>query len=279
MKPAANDLTSFGQFRPRGLVARLIALTRRSSNGWLGKRRAFLLRSLGLKMLHGRPMDVESLGTRMRLFPARNNSEKKLLFTPQYFDEDERAYLLANMRDDIVFVDIGADVGGYCLFVAAHAGPRARILAIEPQPDIFERLIYNIRVNAFSTIKALACAVADRTGPVTLFVNPMNSGETSMRIVNAHARGRHIEVQAKSLLSLLADEAFERVDAMKIDVEGAEDLIVEPFFEHAPPALWPTVLIVEDAPARWGIDLEALLRQRGYGLVRRTGTNLIYRRP
>jgi FkbM family methyltransferase len=278
MKFVQNELSSFGHFRPRGLIRRLVALTRSSSTRWIGKRRAFFLRALGIRVLRGQPIDVESLGAKMRLYPAHNNAEKKLLFTPQYFDADERAFLLANMRDDFTFVDIGADIGGYCLFVAAHAGPRARILAVEPQPDIFERLIYNIRLNAFSTIKALACAVADKEGIITLFVNPANSGETSMRIVNAHAKGRHLEVQAKSLAALLREEGFGRVDAMKLDVEGAEDLILEPFFTEVPAVLWPAILIIEDAPTRWGIDLPAMLLQIGYAQVMRTSTNIVYRR-
>ena len=157
----------------------------------------------------------------------------------------------------------------YSLFVAARAGLDARILAIEPQPEIFERLVYNIRQNAFFTVKALACAVADRNGAVTLFVNPQNSGETSMRIVNAHARARQLIVQAKALAPLLAEEGFTRVDAMKIDVEGAEDIILEPFFDSVPEASWPRILILEDAPTRWGFDLPGEVRGHGDALALR----------
>ncbi len=278
MKAVHNDLSSFGRYRPGGILRWLMARTRASSARWLGKRRAFFLRALGIKALRGHPIDVETLGAKMRLYPANNNAEKKLLFTPQYFDQEERAYLLANLTPDFTFVDVGADVGGYCLFVAAHAGPRARILAIEPQPDIFERLVYNIQQNTFSTVKALACAVADRDGTITLFVNPRNSGETSMRIVNAHARGRQVSVQARALAGLLKEERFTRVDAMKLDVEGAEDIILEPFFQDVSAASWPAILIVKNAPGHWGIDLPALVRERGYRPVLKTAMNFVFRR-
>jgi FkbM family methyltransferase len=273
-----RDTSTFGHYAPRGLVRRLLAITRGSSQGWAGKRRAFFLRSLGLKILRGRPIDLETFGFKMRFYPAANGTEKRLLFTPQYFDALERDYLLSRLTDDFVFVDVGADVGSHALFVAAHAGPRARILAIEPQPDIFERLIYNIRLNAFSTIKALACGVADRDGLITLFINPTNSGETSMRVVNAHAKGRHLTVQAKTLAHLLADEGFTRVDVLKLDVEGAEDIILEPFLTDARRSVWPETLIIRNMPARWGIDLPALVVDHGYVLALQTGMNLIYRR-
>lgn len=273
-----EDQPSFGHYRPRGVMAGLLSVTRRSSSRWLGKRRAFLLRKLGIAVLRGRPLDLAPIGAKMRLHPARNNSEKRLAFTPQYFDAVERAYLKAHMRPDMIFIDVGADVGGYALFVAAEAGPEARILAIEPQPDIFERLVFNIKENGFSTVKALACAVSDQEGPVTLFVNPTNSSETSMRLVNAHAKGKQITVQARSLASLLADERLPRVDAMKLDIEGAEDLVLEPFFQEVPRALWPAILIVEEVSARWGIDLHALLETQGYRVEQHTGTNVIYSR-
>ncbi len=255
-----------------------MSITRAAPTHWLGRRCAYLFRALGITLLRGRPLDIEANGARMRLYPAHNNAEKKLAFTPHYFDADERAFLQTVIGADTVFVDIGADIGGYALFVAAHAGPRARILAIEPQPDIFERLIYNIRENGFSSIKALACAVSDVDGAITLFVNPTNRGETSMRMVDAHRKPRQLTVQARTLAGLLADERMTRIDVMKLDVEGAEDLILEPFFRDVSPSLWPAVLIVEDSPARWGIDLGALLAACGYAAVRRTEANLIYSR-
>ena len=273
-----DDQPTFGTYRPRGLMSGLLAMTRGASSRWLGMRRAYLLRAVGIAALRGRPLDLSPLGAKMRLHPARNNAEKRLAFTPQYFDAAEREYLLGCMRDDIVFVDIGADVGGYALFVAAHAGPRARILAIEPQPDIFDRLVFNIRQNGFSSVKALACAASDADGPVTLFLNPFNSGEASMRMVNSHAKGRQITVQGRSLAGLVTEEALPRIDAMKLDVEGAEDLVLEPFFRDTLPPLWPAVLIVEEAPGRWGLDLHALLDQHGYRVDRRSGPNVIYRR-
>ncbi len=273
-----DDQPTFGHFRPQGMMTGLLAMTRNAAPGWLGKRRAFLLRSLGIAALRGRPLDLEPLGAKMRLHPAHSNAEKRLAFTPQYFDATERAFLLAHMPEDMIFVDVGADVGGYALSIAAAAGTRARILAIEPQPDIFARLVYNIRQNSFATIKALACAVTDADGPVTLFVNPQNSGETSMRIVNAHARSRQITVQGRSLAGLLAEERLPRIDAMKLDIEGAEDLVLEPFFRDTAEALWPTILIIEEFPAGWGLDLAALLRTCGYGVAARTESNVIYRR-
>ncbi len=266
----SNDLSAFGRYTPQGAIARLLDLTRGASASWAGKRRAFFLRAMAMKAMKGQPLDVEALGARMRLYPYNNVCEKRILFTPQYFDLPEREFMQARMTPDFTFIDIGANIGGYSLFAAAEAGPRARILAIEPQPEIFERLVYNIRQNPFATIKAIACAVADRDGEITLFIDAENRGESSMRIINSDAIGEHVKVPAKALISIVAEEGFERIDAMKLDVEGAEDLILEPFFRDAPRVLWPRLLFLEFAPERWSIDLGSLLLEHGYAQVLRT---------
>jgi len=272
----ANDLSNFGRYAPQGAIARLLDLTRGASASWAGKRRAFFLRSMAMKAMKGRPLDVEAFGARMRLYPYNNVCEKRILFTPQYFDLPERELLQSRMTPDFVFIDIGANIGGYSLFAAACAGPRARILAIEPQPEIFERLVYNIGQNPFATIKAMACAVADQDGEITLFVDAENRGETSMRIVNSGLAGEQIKVPAKSLMNIVLEEGYERIDAMKLDVEGAEDLILEPFFKEASKSLWPRLLFVEFAPERWAIDLPRLIAEHGYRQVLKTRQKAVY---
>ena len=278
MKQGMDTGSDFGRHAPPAWMMRLLDTTRTCSASWVGKRLAFALRAVGIKALRGRPLDVSSLGARMRLYPAHNVAEKNLLFTPHYFDPTERRILAERLVGDFTFVDIGANAGGYALFVASLAGPRARILAIEPQPDIFERLAFNIRQNSFPSIKAYACAVADRDGEITLFIDEANRGESSMRLMPTVAAGRQVKVPAKALRTILAEEGFERIDAMKIDAEGAEELILEPFFRDTDPRLWPKLLILEMALARWSIDLPALIVAKGYRKILTTRTNAIYER-
>ena len=266
-----NDLSAFGRHAPGGLVARLLAATRRCAPGWLGKRAAFVLRDIAVRALRGRPLDVEALGARMRLYPYNNVCEKRILFTPQFFDPDERKLLATHLSGDFIFIDVGANIGGYTLFAAALAGPRARILAIEPQPEIYERLVYNIRQNGFAQVKAVECALADKDGDVTLFIDPDNRGGTSMRIVAPEGRGGQLRVRARALAALVAEEGFDRIDAIKLDVEGAEDLILEPFFAAAPQAVWPKLLLVENGGEAGESALQKMLVSRGYAITLRTG--------
>jgi FkbM family methyltransferase len=258
------DQSPYGARAPSAAVARIMGVTRRQSDNWLGRRIAYALRSYAKSQLTG-PVDTEAMGARFRLYPFSNVCEKKILFTPQFFDQAERDFIRARLRPGFVFLDIGANIGGYSLAVAAFAGPDARIIAFEPQPQIFERLAYNIAQNPFGTIKAVACAVADHDGELTLFLNSENRGQASVKLVaSEQSSGGMIRVPAKSLLSLLQEEEVTRVDAAKLDVEGAEDLIMEPFLRDAPKSLWPKLLLVENIEGRWHKDVRTLLLDHGY---------------
>jgi len=276
-RSAMTDPSPFGAHAPAGFARWAIERTRALPAGWASRRIALMLRRIAIQTLQGAPVDIEALGVRMRLYPYNNNCEKKVLFTPQYFDAEELDFLKDRIRDGFTFVDVGANVGAYSLFVAAKAGLNARILAIEPQPDVFDRLAYNIGQNPFGTIKAVACAVADKPGELTLFLDPRNKGESSVKIVGSSQAGM-IRVPAVTLHDLLVEEGFSRLDAMKLDVEGAEDLILDPFFRTAPASLYPAVIILEDGRERWQTDLPGLLQRQGYRLSQQTRLNLVYER-
>ena len=269
--------TPFGAYAPSALARAAIELTRAMPDSWIGRRLAFAVRQCAVTALRGRPIDFEAFGAKMRLFPYDNMCEKRLLFTPQYFDRGERAILVSHIKPGFRFIDIGANVGAYSLFVAALAGNAARILAIEPQPDIFDRLVANMRLNPFGTIKAVQCAVADKPGEFTLFLDTRNRGESSMKAVRS-PNGLATKVPASTLIQIVAGEKFERIDAVKLDVEGCEDLILEPFFREASETLWPSLIIMEDGVGRWHTDMEPFLLERGYRQLLRTHVNYVFER-
>jgi FkbM family methyltransferase len=278
---AADGPAPFGTYAPSRRLARVLGRTRTLPDSWLGRRLAYAWRRLGLRRL-AEPVDAEALGARFRLYPADNAAEKRLLFTPQYLEVAEHAALTAAARDaarGFVFIDIGANVGSYALAVAAAAGPGATVVAVEPQPDVFERLCDNIRLNPGCRVKAVGCALGDIDGEVRLFIDRANRGETGVRYLRPARPGEAaVTVPAKTLLRLLGDEGIGRLDAVMLDVEGAEDLILEPFFRDAPERLWPRLAIVKDGRASWQTDLAGLLEAKGYRRQATTRHNLIYAR-
>jgi FkbM family methyltransferase len=279
--PAPLSQTSspdWGVYAPSNWVERLRTFSSARSERYAGKRLAFLARKMALAVVKG-PVDVTVFGHKMRIEPFANLAEKRVLFTPQYFDPVERDLLRRVLPGDGVFVDIGANVGAYSFFAASCMSSVAKILAIEPQPDVYQRLCDNIAYNPGVPIEAIALAVADVDGPIQLFVDRGNAGETSMRRVRSDTHSASmIEVQARPLAAILAERNLPRVDALKIDIEGAEDLALVPFFCDAPETLWPRLMIIENSPESWQTDCIALAQSKGYQVIAETRLNVVLTR-
>lgn len=269
---------AYGAYAPDRFRAAILALTRRLPEGWLGRRAALLLRRLAMAFLR-HPLDIAVYGSRMRLYPFANVCERRVLFTPQFFDAEERALLAGRIADGFTFVDVGANVGIYALAMAQLAGPRGRVIAVEPQPAVFARLVANIGFNPGLRIDAVPVALTDRDGAARLFLDPGNEGQASIKfIMSGEADGAQINVPARSLLSLLRAQGVKRLDALKLDVAGAEDVILEPFLKEAPERLWPRIVVMENTPQRWQIDCIGLLEQHGWSVVHSNRMNVFLER-
>jgi FkbM family methyltransferase len=278
-----SETSSFGALVPGSFDRAVIALTSRLPDNWLGLRLAIALRRL-VTMRLAYPdgaLDVIRWDLRLRLHPRDNGCEKNLLFTPQMYEPAERAELAAEIdrakadASPFVFVDIGANVGLFSFFVAARAGRNARILAVEPDPENLSRLGFNIRINPGVPISIAAVALADKAGKVALDVDRRDRGGT--RVVKSAGRDA-ATVDAQTLLQLLHREGIDAIHAIKIDVEGAEDLALAPFFRDAPKSMWPRLILLEDARSAWTTDLFSLLASLGYIVVSRTRLNVMLRR-
>jgi FkbM family methyltransferase len=270
-----NPNKPFGSYPPSVFQSWLMAMGHRMPDTWGGRRGASLIRSV-LKRWTDQPIDAVRLGSRMRLYADGNASEKRLMTSPQFFDPDELAILEQALKPDFVFVDIGANAGTYTLFVASRVGPGGRILAVDPHPVARQRLQCNLDLNSIGWVSIASVALSDTTGTLQLHINDRNIGSSSLDAdIDAGSRKRAIEVPARTLLSLVEEEGFTRIDAIKVDVEGVEDRILAPFFGTAPSALWPRLLLMEDNRSAWKSDLLALLRQSGYAVVLETDGNII----
>jgi FkbM family methyltransferase len=281
------DSAQFGALAPGWSERLVLAVTARMPDNWLGLRLAILLRravTMRLDYPDG-ALDVERWGMRLRLHPRDNGCEKNLLFTPQMYEPVELAALAADIARaaeqgrPYVFVDIGANVGLFSLFVAARAGDRARILAIEPEPGNLRRLTFNIGANPHAPVTALPIALSDEPGEVAIAIDRRDrGGSRAMKIAPAAALTGTVRVPAQTLLGVLSAEHVDTIDALKIDVEGMEDVILQPFFRDAPQRLWPRLIIIEDSRAGWTTDLMSVLAANSYVMAARSKQNLILRR-
>ncbi len=268
------DISSpFGRYALSGWRATCLRAAQAMPASWLGRRGALLLRKLVLK---GGPdiIDAEVEGLRFRLYMRDNVSERKYLFLPQFFDAEERALLRKTLGGGGVFVDIGANAGIYSLCGAAAVGASGRALSIEPNPVVGARLAFNIALNDFQGRSAIEqCGVSDAAGQFDLVLDESNLGGSSLSLQRSD---KTISVRCDTLLDILARNGITYIDALKIDIEGAEDRALIPFFESAPRTLLTKLIVIENSPKDWRQDLPAAFVAAGYDLAKTTRMNRIY---
>ena len=229
------------------------------------------------------PVDVVLFDSqRARLHPRDNRCERRAVAGVLFWDRAERAALAEAIRaaEDrgFVFVDAGANVGLYTLWAkaaAAKAGIALTALAIEPDPINAARLRFNMKASGDEGVAIAAVALSDRAGTVRIAASDCANRGT-VRLASA-ASADAVEVPASPLLDVVRASGLQRIDAMKVDIEGSEIAVLTRFLADAPPALLPSLLLIEVAQEE--SQLLDLLVRHGYRLDRQVGINGILSRP
>jgi FkbM family methyltransferase len=127
-----------------------------------------------------------------------------------------------------VFVDIGANIGLFTLKAAKLVGPSGRVLAVEPGRETAVRLTKNLALNRYHHIEHLPVALSDREG-VALLHHVMLGGDSQGFSLLDYGEGKVAteEVQCRPLDGVVAQFGLTRLDCIKIDVEGAEPLVLK----------------------------------------------------
>lgn len=152
----------------------------------------------------------------------RNWAEKTLV-TQGTFEREQLAYLLENIRARHceIFLDIGANMGAYSIFVAQKT-PCKTIIAFEPDQRSFDRSRANALLNGLSrVIESRAVAVSSSNGTV-----PFKYGPDSFDPISMVTEGS----DSPSVNAVRLDDSLSYVGrniAFKIDIEGHERAAIE----------------------------------------------------
>ena len=113
-------------------------------------------------------------------------------------------------------IDIGAGIGDDAIVFSQLVGAFGRVIAIEAHPHTYRCLVKTIQENKLRNVIAVNAAVSDSEG----FIN-ISSGDNFLS--NSTQTGqRSIRVQARTLGSIIKETDSERIDLIKINIEGAE---------------------------------------------------------
>jgi len=161
-----------------------------------------------------------------------------------HFEPKTTAFVEKIIRNDDVVVDIGAHIGLHTV----HFSKRARlVVALEPEPHNFLLLKKNIKINGVKNVIALPIAISNSNGYLDLYISA-SSGTHTLDLehgvrLNVKFIGK-IRVKAISLDTLIKNLKIDKVDIVKIDVEGHENRVLQGMREILERRL-PRVIVVE----------------------------------
>ncbi|MBC7489763.1 MAG: FkbM family methyltransferase [Glaciimonas sp.] len=224
-----------------------------------------------------------------------NNHETVFLYDEIFIQEVYSSYGL-KLNSGSCVLDIGANIGMFSLY-AAQKFEKVRILCFEPAPHCLDRLRINLE-SLGDSVKIFPTALGDTVGEVEFSYYPgysILSGmfadeEQDLAVLRAGAQtqyikkyavapsGRELEILVGSKLNgrqkflcpittlshIIASECIEHIDLAKIDVERAENAILQGILEEDWPKIDQLVIEVHDQGKREHEVMASMLKDRGY---------------
>ncbi len=213
-------------------------------------------------------------GLQVILRPGEHLS--RVLYVSGCYEPNSMRLLEKLLPEGGTFIDAGANTGLYSLLAARLAGPFGQVVSYEPSPREFESLVENVRANHLGNLALRRVALGDEKGKGKLRLTSADSSGLNTLCEMFAYSGTQLAGSCVVDVCRLDDEVedlkIQRIDMMKIDVEGFETQVILGAREAL--ARFRPVLLVEilkPALALAGSSVETLeywLRENNYVFLR-----------
>ena len=141
------------------------------------------------------------------------------------YERAELNLLNRHLSENSVFVDIGANFGLYSLVASQKITNSGKIICFEPFPKNYAALKKNISLNGISYITSENIALGDKKDELSLYYQPT---EKNLGMVSANfmENSKTIEVDVMSFDEYVNENGIDKIDFIKIDVEGFENQVI-----------------------------------------------------
>jgi FkbM family methyltransferase len=146
------------------------------------------------------------------------------------FKEASREKLFSLVKKSDVVIDIGANVGNVSLGFSKLVGETGKIYSFEPDPLNFKRFKKNVDLNHFKNIETLNFGLGNKKGSFSIVVHDeLNRGMN--RLVENAPSENTVLCEVLVLDDFISQNKVNKVDLIKIDVEGFEKKVLEGAYE------------------------------------------------
>lgn len=209
-------------------------------------------------------------GTKINLF--RDSILSRFIFRGD-FEKKELEFLKSKLKTGDIFIDIGANIGLFSMIASELVGKQGRIIAFEPSPSTYHRLLGNIELNEFINIEARNIGLSDSAGSLQLKVS--GNGHDAWNTFAEDLTGKFnqtVSVPVHTLDEQLNDVDKSQISLIKIDVEGWEKFVLmgaREFLNTHSPALMIELTQANSEAAGYNVhEIYDLLVSWGYSWYR-----------
>lgn len=179
-------------------------------------------------------MGVEGIQARHGIFIARDNDMiTKMIRIYGEWAEDSVQLIKSLTSPGDTILDIGANIGALTIPLAKHVGQDGQIYAIEGQIENFYHLCANLVINDLSEVRAFNCLAGDKRSESRVFYGDKSSSQSQNNGSFSFCNIIDTPFEFKSNCDRIIIETMDhilshvdRLDLVKIDVEGAEPQVL-----------------------------------------------------
>lgn len=140
------------------------------------------------------------------------------------YEPDETVFFRNNIRPEDICFDVGGNVG-YFSMLMSQAANKGVVHVFEPVPLNAALIRASAELNGFSNVVINNVALGDEKGSASFSVS-VDSAYSSLVATGRISEARNIEVAVLTIDNYVTEHSISKVDIMKVDVEGAEDLVI-----------------------------------------------------
>lgn len=148
----------------------------------------------------------------------------RIAYIGDYEPELKRVFKSMIKKGDSV-LDIGANIGFHTLYFAELTGMKGFVTAFEPVPHNYKALNMNIKINNYSNIKTHNIALSNKDERIYI--------KADIQSTNPGAYNLFEQNGDISIMCVIGDAVIgsQKVDFIKIDVEGYESFVLDGLLE------------------------------------------------
>lgn len=160
------------------------------------------------------------------------------------------------MKHGGIFIDIGANWGLFTIVISSLQ--KVKCIAIEASPFIFN-MLYSNCINNKLKVELAHVALSDGNSIARFHCPKINNIGTS-RILRSTDGFEYYDIVTCTLLDIIKHKKIDKIDLIKIDIEGHEYVVLSRFFSES--NIFPANVIMEYEPSNLasGITLDDYIR-------------------